>query len=183
MKIVILNGNQDPDNKYFNEYLEDLCRVLNNRNHSTQVLQLREMKIHHCSGCFDCWYKTPGTCMFKDEMREVCREYVNSDFVIYASPIIMGFTSSLLKKAQDRLIQLGQPYYNVVKGKFVHVKRYIQYPLLGLLLDRETDSDEDDIQIINNLYRDISILFDSKVVFTKFVGGPVKEIADEINHC
>lgn len=182
MKIVILNGNTDPNNKSFDEYLVNLSLVLGNENNAVRVLQLRDMKIHHCTGCFDCWYKTPGLCILKDDMREVCREYINSDFVIFASPIIMGFTSYLLKKTTDRLIPIAQPYGNIVKRKFIHVKRYFQYPSLGLILDHETDSDEDDMKIINDLYRDISIMFFSKLMFTNFLDRPVKEIADEISH-
>ena len=183
MKIVILNGNTDPNNKSFDEYLVNLSLVLDNENNAVRVLQLRDLRINHCTGCFNCWYKTPGLCILKDDMREVCREYINSDFVIFASPIIMGFTSSLLKRTTDRLIPLGQPYGDIVKGKFIHVKRYFQYPSLGLILDNETDSDEDVIKMINNLYRDISIIFFSKLMFTNFLGKPVNEIADEITHC
>ena len=171
MKIVILNGNPDPDNSPFDEYLANLYRILDDGINTARILTLRGMNIHHCIGCFDCWYKTPGICIFKDDMKEVCREYINSDFVIFASPIIMGFTSSLLKKTTDRLIPLGQPYGNIVKGKLIHVKRYFQYPPLGLILDHEIDTDKDDIKIINNLYSDISTMFFSRLMFTSLLGG------------
>lgn len=183
MKIIILNGNPDPANIFFDESLVGLYRVLEDRNHKARILILRDMKIHHCNGCFNCWYKTPGTCIFKDDMRTICREYINSDYVIFASPIIMGFTSFVLKKTIDRLIPLGQPYGNIYKKKLIHMKRYFQYPSIGLVLERESDTCKNDIIIINNLYRDISTMFFSKLMFTKFIDKQIKDIADEINHC
>ena len=33
-----------------------------------ETLFATELDIHDCVGCFSCWNKTPGVCVFKDDM-------------------------------------------------------------------------------------------------------------------
>jgi len=103
MKITILNGNPDPDNQKFDDYLNNLIKFLELSDNSVVDFKLREMKIRHCRGCFSCWVKTPGQCIYKDDSHDICREYINSDFILFASPLVMGFTSAVLKIAMDKL--------------------------------------------------------------------------------
>ena len=106
MQITILNGNPDAVNTAFDGYLNRLSDELTSDGHAVTVFGLREMDIKYCIGCLDCWVKTPGLCVSADEARDVCRAYINSDFVLWASPVIMGFYSALLKKVTDKIISL-----------------------------------------------------------------------------
>ena len=121
MRITILNGSPNADNITFDDYLKSLCNLLESNNHTVNVLTLRDMDIRYCIGCFGCWVKTPGDCSnAADDTRDVRREYINSDFVLFASPIIMGFTSALLKRAHERLIPLLLPYSRFFDGESHH---------------------------------------------------------------
>jgi len=114
MKITILNGNPDVNNAKFDNYLKNLSDLLESSNHTVTILKLREWDIKYCTGCFGCWVKTPGECVVPDDTRDIRREYIHSDFVLFASPVIMGFTSALLKKAHDKRIPLLHPYFELV---------------------------------------------------------------------
>ena len=172
----------DADNIRFDDYLMDLCGLLESSNHTVTVLQFREMDIRYCIGCFGCWIKTPGECSnAADGTREVRREYINSDFVLFASPIIMGFTSALLKKAHDKLIPLIHPYLEFVQGEIHHLARYDKYPLMALLLERSKDTDEEDIEIISDIYRRDAINLKTSFCFTRLTDNPAEEVANEIN--
>ena len=59
---------------------------------------LRELNLHHCTGCFGCWIKTPGRCVARDDGPRVLAAEITSDFVLLASPLVLGFPSALLKK-------------------------------------------------------------------------------------
>ncbi len=160
MKVTILNGNPDADNVKFDDYLKNLSDLLKSNNHKVTVSQLREMDIRYCIGCFGCWVKMPGECSnATDDTRNVRREYINSDFVLFASPIIMGFTSALLKKAHDRLLPLLLPYLLVDQWETHHVARYDRYPQIGLLLEKGRDADQEDIEIISDIYKRDAINF------------------------
>jgi len=183
MKIIILNGNPDADNIKFDNYLRDLSDSLESDNHTTNILKLREMNIKYCIGCFGCWLKTPGQCIFKDDSQAICREVINSDFVLFAAPLVMGFPSAVLKIAMDKLIPLLLPYIELVNNKECHhEKRYDKkYPLIGLLIEREDDTDSEDIKIVSDIFSRFAIDFKSSLCFVKETNIPVQEVSDEIN--
>ncbi|MEE9611704.1 MAG: NAD(P)H-dependent oxidoreductase [Desulfatiglandales bacterium] len=178
MKITILNGNPNVEDSGFDDYLTKFKTVLESRDHTVMILQLRDMDIRYCIGC---WVKTPGECSnAADDTRVVRREYINSGLVIFASPVIMGFTSALLKKAHDRLIPLLTPYTRLFNGESHHVARYDKYPLIGLLLQPDGNTDAEDMEIISEIYRRDAINFKASFIFAQTTGNPVEEVADAI---
>jgi multimeric flavodoxin WrbA len=181
MKITILNGNQYADNQSFDNYLVNLSNLLKTNNHSSNILMLREMNIKYCTGCFDCWIKRPGECIFSDDSSSICREYINSDLVLFASPIIMGFTSALLKKANDKLVPLILYHQEFVLDEIHHKSRYRSYPQISLILEKEKDTDEEDIKIISDIYSRDAINMKASLGFVKFTEDKIQEIVDEIN--
>ena len=181
MKVTILNGNPNADNVKFDNYLKNLSDSLESSKHTVTILKLREMDIRYCIGCWGCWIKTPGECIVADGSREVCRQYINSDLVLFSSPIIMGFTSALLKKAHDKLIPLIHPYTEFIQNESHHVSRYEKYPLMGLLLEKGKDTDEEDIKIISDIYMRDAINLKTSFCFAKLTSAPVEEVANGIN--
>lgn len=181
MKILILDGNPNPENKQFDQYLENLKKLLKSNHHEIERIRLKDQDIKYCTGCWSCWVKTPGECAFKDDSHQVCREYINSDFVLFASPVIMGFPSAVLKKTMDKLIPLVHPYIEIVNGECHHIKRYSKYPRLGLLLEKSSDTDEEDIQIISDIYQRFALNLKSKHYFTKLTTHPIEEVLHAIN--
>ena len=181
MNITILNGNPDAGNTAFDDYLARLSDELNSNSHAVTSFDLREMDIKYCIGCFGCWVKSPGECRSRDESSQVCKAYINSDFVLWASPVIMGFYSALLKKVTDKLICIVHPYGEFVEGEVHHLPRYDHYPTTGLLLEKGIDSDDEDVQIISNIHSRTALNFKSNLVFTKLTLEPVEKVADAIN--
>lgn len=181
MKITILNGNPDTKNIDFDNYLIDLSNHLKKNNHDPNILVLREMNIKYCTGCFDCWIKKPGDCSYSDDSDIIRREYVNSDLALFASPIIMGFTSALLKKVNDKLVPLLLYHMEFVQDELHHIGRYESYPRISLLLEREKDTDDEDINIISDIYKRDAINMKTSLGFVKFTKDPIQEIVDEIN--
>ena len=181
MKIIILNGNPNSENTAFDNYLRELSRLMEFRNHEILVFNLKEMDIRNCTGCFDCWVKTPGKCITHDDSHDICRAYIKSDIVLFASPVIMGFTGALLKSAHEKLIPLLHPYFEFVQNEVRHLSRYKYYPFMALLLERGSDTDEEDIKIISDIYRRDAINFKTSLSFTRLTSDPTEEVADEID--
>jgi multimeric flavodoxin WrbA len=107
MKILFLNGSAS--DSAINSYIRSVMDSLAADGHRAQELVLRDMQYAPCRGCFNCWVKTPGLCVFKDDGDTICREFITSDMVVLASPIIMGYPSALAKNALDRIIPLLHP--------------------------------------------------------------------------
>jgi multimeric flavodoxin WrbA len=181
MNIVVLNGNPKADNAVFEDYLEQLSAGLEAEGHEVAVLRLREMEIKHCAGCWGCWVKTPGECVFADDTREMRRQVMQSDLVLWASPVIMGFYSSLLKTATDKFLPLIHPYGVIDQGEVHHRPRYDRYPLTGLLLAKGEDTDDEDIAIITDIHRRTTLNFKSSMALARLTDDPVEEVVNEIN--
>jgi multimeric flavodoxin WrbA len=177
----MVNGNPSGTTSGLNKYLFDLTLALNDDGHSVQGVTLRDMKIRYCTGCFGCWVKKPGECVVRDDSAQMCRKIINSDFTLFASPLIMGFPSTLLKKANDKLIPLVHPYISFIQGECHHVARYDHYPWLGLLLEKESDTDQEDLNIVTESYSRLALNFKSTLVFSKTTETTVREVSNEIN--
>jgi len=103
---------------------------------------LRDLAIAPCMGCFGCWVQTPGVCLIDDAAREVTRKMIQSDLVVYLTPITFGGYSSDLKKVLDRSIGLISPFFTKIDGEVHHRKRYAQAPkLLGVGIAHEPDEE------------------------------------------
>ena len=183
MLITILNGNDSSRDKGFDDYLRCLAKELDPV-HQVDCIHLQTMDIKDCMGCFGCWQKTPGKCLHRDDMELLYIKYVRSELVLFASPIIMGFPSALLKRSHDRLIPLVHPYVDIANNDFHHVARYKRYPNMGLLLAKEVGTDQEDIQIITNIYKRIALSFNSTFVYSAVIDDKTPEvIAYEIGRC
>ena len=117
------------------------------------------MNLKYCTGCWSCWWRTPGLCAINDDGEEIFRSVINSDFVIFASPLKAGFTSSELKKITDRLVSLLHPYIKVKDGEFHHRKRYESYPDFGVIVLPEEDTDDEDLRIVSDIYDRLALNF------------------------
>jgi hypothetical protein len=183
MKIVsILNGNPDNSNVQFDLHLEKIKKHLESNDHRVEIFYLRDLKIISCTGCWGCWVKTPGECLFEDDSKMVREKVIHSDWLIFASPLIMGFTSALLKMFQDKLIPLLHPYIELIDNECHHMKRYDQYPLLGLLYGKEPDTDKQDIEIVTDIYKRFALNFRSELKFSKSIEEPFELLTNEIIH-
>ena len=178
MEITILNGNPREGSR-FDAYLEELRGVLETSENQVKIFSLRDSQLHHCIGCFGCWVKTPGKCVHKDDGPELLTAIINADLVIFASPLIMGFTSALLKKAMDRSIPLIHPHFEIVSGEVHHRKRYSEYPALGVII--ESEGSTDDLELVKDVFSRFAINFKSGLNFCMTTEIGVEEAANEIN--
>jgi len=181
MKILILNGNPSGAKGDMDRYIDRLSEKITSAGHDAQVLVLRDMKINSCIGCFNCWVKTPGLCSIKDDAREVSRQYIVSDHVIFCSPLIMGFVSSLLKNTMDRNLPLIHPHLEDLDGEIHHKKRYDKYPVISFLLEKEACTDDEDIAIATDIFRRQAINVRTSLGFVRLTQSPVEEVLHAIN--
>jgi len=181
MKILILDGSPQSESNSSDWYLKKLIVEMRSKDHDATLIVLRDKFIKYCIGCWACWVKTPGECVFNDDAREVCWKFIHSDLVLMFSPVIMGFSSALLKKMQDRLIPLVHPYGEIVQGENHHKKRYECYPKLGVLLGKTKDTDEEDIGIITDIYRRFALNLKTELCFSGLTEMNVEEVAHALN--
>ena len=180
MKITIMNGNSNPQNQGFDDYVAGLVAKLTGDGHTVTAFTLREMDIKFCTGCFGCWVKTPGQCVVKDASHDVCRKVINSDFLLWAAPLRMGFPDAALKKMMNKSIPTIHPYFVVDHGEAHHRPRYDHYPRIGLLLQKEADTDAEDLRIVSDIFSRTALNMKSQLEFAFTTEQPVDELTSAI---
>jgi hypothetical protein len=178
MRITILNG-ATADASPFDTYVHEYASRLGGEGNDVTVLDLREMHLSGCSGCFGCWVKTPGECVKHDDSAIVCRNAVASDLVVFASPLVMGFTNALTKRTADQMIPILHPGLVIEGGEMHHRARYDRYPELALLLDVGPDSDVEDVEITTAIWSRTARNMKSRLAFTAVADRPAEEVAHE----
>lgn len=181
MKIHISNGNADPNNGAFETYIDQLEAALAAQGHSVTRCDLREMDMRGCNGCFGCWVKTPGECVQADDGAKHRQAMIQADFHLYAAPMRMGYPTALLKTSMDKSIPLIHPYIIADQGECHHLARYKHYPRIGLLLQAEADTDEQDLHNVTNLFSRAALNMKSKLEFVETITTPVAVLVQAIN--
>ncbi len=178
MHITILNGDPDPASE-FQSYLHTVAQRLKASGPVVATLDLRELDLKNCAGCF-VLVKTPGECVQRGDNVKLCRAAIEADLLLLASPIIMGFTTALLKRAADHMIALIHPYFVVEDGEVHHRSRYAHYPRFALLLCAGGDSDSEDIEITTAMWKRMARNMKSRMVIAAATNRSAEEVANEI---
>ena len=144
-------------------HMEKINKARFSENDNMKIFDLGKLTVNQCTGCFSCWLKTPGECIFKDSMEEIYFEIVKADIMILVSPIKTGFISGKIKTFLDRLIPLLLPYFEIINNEFHHTGRYENYPILGMILERTESTEDTDINTIKKFFERFSLNFHSKV--------------------
>ena len=90
-----------------------------------EYFKLKDYNIKECTGCYTCWTKTPGECIFKDDMTMFRKKYREADLVIFASPLYIFNVTGILKTFMDRLLPILKPYMLLnEQGNTMHPDRF-----------------------------------------------------------
>jgi multimeric flavodoxin WrbA len=90
-----------------------------------EAISLRQKRINDCIGCFACWTKTPGVCIHKDEMSlELFPKWLNSDMVVYASPLYHFLVNARMKTFIERTLPAFMPFMELADDHTTHPVRH-----------------------------------------------------------
>jgi multimeric flavodoxin WrbA len=178
--ITILNGIADDSYTEFEAALEQASKV-ENPDRRLNVIRLRDLDIRYCTGCWDCWVKTPGVCAHHDDMPTILKEVIQSDLMVFLSPVSLGFVTALTKKACDRLIPLVHPYVEIHKKELHHKNRYKKYPKMGLILI-DPEKSLVDFENTRQIFYRLSINLKTDFTLSLHLNGSEKEAHDAFSN-
>ena len=127
MKVLALNSSPRGEGQSKTEImLSHLVQGMTDAGAEVEIINLRDKKINTCSGCFQCWTKTPGVCIHKDDMSgELFDKYRQADLVVFATPLYHYAVNAALKAFIERTLPMNEPYFvTLPSGRTTHPERY-----------------------------------------------------------
>jgi multimeric flavodoxin WrbA len=82
----------------------------------TEILFLDDLKINECDGCHACWEGKP--CSKRDDMNALYPKIVESDVIIFGTPVYWYGPTALMKTFIDRFVYFNCPENRAkIRGK------------------------------------------------------------------
>lgn len=128
MNILVINGSPKGEHsntlQLTNAFLDGISCAQKDNLPDIELLNIAQMNINSCLGCFSCWEKTPGKCCIYDDMQIVIEKLLWADLTIWSFPLYYFSLPGKLKTVIDRQLPLTLPFMmsNVEGGS--HPSRY-----------------------------------------------------------
>ena len=84
-------------------------------------MNIFEMKISSCRGCFGCWQVKNKHCVIDDDQNQILDLYPEVDLIIWSFPLYCYGMPSHIKAVLDRTIPLNQMKMEIVDGRTRHL--------------------------------------------------------------
>jgi multimeric flavodoxin WrbA len=124
MKILALNGSPRGEKGNTEVILKLFLKGCREAGADVETVYLKDKDINHCSGCFTCWTKTPGKCIYKDDMEELLGKVSEADVMVYATPLYYYTVTGIMKDFMDRMLPLNNKEIIKVGEGYSHPRRF-----------------------------------------------------------
>ena len=109
-RVLALNGSPRSGAGVTSKLLAPLLAGMREAGAETQLIQIRELGLEPCIGCYSCWVQTPGRCIHVDGMDRGLEAWAWADLVVIGTPVYHGTMTGLLKTFLDRLLPRYEPW-------------------------------------------------------------------------
>jgi len=82
-----------------------------------------DLMIKGCTGCFSCWWKTPGKCVHNDDMDWVLPRMAEADIIYTGTPIYHGNIVHSLQRMREKTLPIVMPEMVMEGGVTRHPSR------------------------------------------------------------
>jgi hypothetical protein len=171
MKITVFNGSPRAERGNTHRMVEEFSTGAKEAGALIENVFLVKKEINHCRGCFTCWGKTPGICVIDDDMSALLKTFMNSDIVVFATPVYVDNVTAITKQFIDRLIPLIDPHMDPDEhGESVHRKRFETYPRI-VVISNCGYPEQSHFQVFPLLFRRVARNMHSEVLAEIYRGG------------
>lgn len=98
--------------------------LLDNADNQIKIIETKDLDIHHCIGCNQCWLKTPGQCVIKDDYKQIVKQLVDAKDLWLVSDTHYGFLDYRGKRIMDRIMPMLNMNIEIRDGWMRHQLRY-----------------------------------------------------------
>lgn len=170
MKVTIFNGSPKGEKGNTQVMVEAFAEGAKLAGADVETVFLADKNYKGCIGCFTCWLKTPGKCVFDDDMAELLEKLKSSDLIIFATPLYVDNVSGLMKNFMDRFMPLADPHIETDhNGEARHVIND-KLPKIGVISNCGFP-EQSHFQVLQLLFRRLARNMNSEVVCEIYRGG------------
>ena len=171
MKITVFNGSPRAEKGNTHFMVEAFSEGAIEAGAEVENIFLVKKNIKPCLGCFDCWIKTPGRCIFSDGMDELLPKFTDSDIVVFATPLYIGNVTGIMKIFMDRTIPTATPRLEKdPAGEYRHVRRHARSPKV-VVISNCGFPEQSHFQVLRLVFKRLAWLMHSEVIAEIYRGG------------
>jgi hypothetical protein len=89
----------------------------------TERHYVEDLMIKGCTGCFSCFWKTPGWCVQRDDMDWIIPKMVEADIIYMGTPIYHYNIVHGLQRMRERTLPMSCPEMRILDGETYHPRR------------------------------------------------------------
>jgi multimeric flavodoxin WrbA len=165
MKIAIFNSSPRTDRGNTHAIATEFMAGACDAGAEVENFFLPRYTIKPCLGCFACWKVTPGICAIKDDMPSLLAKVLESDVVVFATPLYVDNVSGIMKLFMDRLIPLADPHFHKdERGECRHPSRNPEHVPKIVAISNSGFPEQSHFQVLRLLFRRVAANFHSEVV-------------------
>jgi len=123
MKVIAVNSSPKMDKGNTAVILTPFLEGMQQAGAEVEVLYTRKLNVKPCEGCFNCWVKTPGVCIHKDDMPAILPKIHGADIWVLATPLYVDGMTGPMKNMLDRIIPGALPFFEQRDGHNRHPGR------------------------------------------------------------
>ncbi|MCI9141288.1 MAG: flavodoxin family protein [Lachnospiraceae bacterium] len=133
MKVLVINGSPKGRKSNTWKLTEQFLAGMREAQDAleTEEIQVNQLEIRPCLGCFSCWNKTPGSCCIRDDMQEVIQKLLWADVTIWSFPLYYFTVPGGLKNLIDRQLPMVLPFMEENTGKRGNGSHPSRYDMSG----------------------------------------------------
>ena len=111
-KVLVLNGSARQRKGFTWAFLQHLIEGMKRAGAEVEVIDIynAKLKINPCYGCFECWTRTLGECIIKDDAAEIIEKIGDSYLTVFATPLYLYSVPAKFKALLDRIFIELQPF-------------------------------------------------------------------------
>ena len=170
MKITVFNGSPRAERGNTHIMVREFLKGAEEAGADIENIFLVKKEIHHCRGCFTCWGQS-NTCVIADDMKDIIKTYIESDIVVFATPVYVDNVTGILKQFIDRLLPLLDYHMETDdKGETIHRKRFEKYPKI-MVISNCGFPENTHFQVVSLFFKRFSRNLHSEVIAEVYRGG------------
>lgn len=163
MRFITINGDPRGKQGETNVIVKSLVEGVTDAGSTNEDVCLANKDIKYCRGCYICRKRYPHECVIEDDMKALLDKIINSDVIIFATPVFNYNITGQMKVFMDRTLPLIDIDFEKNSREKFRSKPVYSFPKIITVATCETPG-EDCFDVIRLFYKRFSENMNSEII-------------------